>query len=174
MARKPKMIYLVVDGKMEGEITLKDAREMVGNSRLSFAEIEEGLYPTLTLDAKKAGITIEVEFPEKGSITDPKELKRFYKKLSNEQLDEWLALEGLTYTESDHAAINRMRKCMAILYYFFPKETKGKKKSVYAGYSTEDLIAMATEAQVTYKPSENEPIMRMRLIMALREAGYIA
>jgi hypothetical protein len=68
-------------------------------------------------------------YPEVGFFKEEKDLKKFYKQLTDEQLDEWLEIEGLDYKPSDNEPINRMRKCMAILYCHFPRETKGSSKS---------------------------------------------
>jgi polyhydroxyalkanoate synthesis regulator phasin len=66
---------------------------------------------------KKGKETVDgdVEYPERGGFKAEKDLKKFYKKLTDAQLDEWLALEGLTDSVKlcDHEPINRMRKCMA-------------------------------------------------------------
>lgn len=116
----------------------------------------------------------KVSFPEVGSVKTEKELKKVYKKLSNEQLDEWLVLEGWVdeYKASGHEAIDRMRKCMIILYKHFPKEpSKAKTGSVWKQYSLEDLIRMATDAECMPEFSDHEGIMRMRLIMALKGKG---
>jgi hypothetical protein len=117
-----------------------------------------------------------IEYPEKGSFKDEKELKKFYKKLTDDQLDEWLQLEGLTYKACpENAPIERMRKCMSLMAYHFPKApTTSKKKSKYADLSTEQLMQIATEAGVTVRDDHGDlRILRMYLIMALRDAGLL-
>jgi len=174
MAAKIKKIYLVMDNAIQGELTLKEARELVKEPKLSFKDIEAGSYPELTMNPEKLLGSLPIEFPEVGHFTDPKDLKKFYRKLTNAQLLEWIELEGLTYKPSNHEAINRMRMAMAILYKHFPKpEAKGKKNSKYADLTTEQLIEMASEAEVEYKDSDDLRILRMRVIMALRESGYV-
>lgn len=118
----------------------------------------------------------DIEYPEKGTFSTDKELKKFYKKLTDEQLDEWLELEGLEYKANDNPSINRMRKCMAILYYHFPKQpSKSKKKSKYSQYSTEELVQMAMDNDVEVRDDKgDERILRMYTIMALRDAGIIS
>ena len=111
-------------------------------------------------------------FPEKNEFTQD-ELKKFYKHLTDAQLEEWLELEGLEYTPNESAPINRMRMCMAILYSRFPRETKAKEKSKYADYSTDDLVKMALDNDVDFEPTEDKRILRMRAIMALRDAKVI-
>lgn len=124
--------------------------------------------------AKKAEPKTEaVEYPEVGHFTEEKDLKKFYKGLTDEQLAEWLELEGLEHKPSDSAPINRMRMAMAILYTHFPRQTKAKKKSKYADYSLEDLLTMAMEKDVAFEATEDERILRMRAIMALRAAKVI-
>lgn len=111
-------------------------------------------------------------YPEKGTL-EQEQLQKFYKHLSMEQLCDWIALEGLEFTPCDSEQINRMRMCMAILYSWFPKTPSTKKKSKYADLSLEDLVAMAVDKDVPVEPTDNDRIMRMRTIMALRAAGHI-
>jgi len=112
-------------------------------------------------------------FPEHGHFEDKKDLQKFYKHLSDEQLAEWIEIEGLEFNPSDSEAINRMRMCMAVLYHNFPKAPSKKKESKYAKYSLEDLIGMAVEHEVVFEMTDDEKILRMRAIMALRAAGKI-
>jgi hypothetical protein len=119
----------------------------------------------------------EVEYPEPGSFKDEKALKKFYKQLSDEQLDEWIELEGLKYKECEHPSINRMRKCMAIRELHFPTKPKAntKSKSKYSHFSTEQLVEMANKAGIPVKDSKgSDQILRMYTIMALREKGLIS
>lgn len=124
------------------------------------------------------GTTEEIEYPEKGTFKTEKELKKFYKKLSDTQLDEWLELEGIKDKVKlcDHEAINRMRKCMAIMDLHFPKAaTSAKKKSKYADLSTEELVELAINNDIVVKDDKGDPrILRMYTIMALREAGILS
>lgn len=117
-------------------------------------------------------IVADKGFPEVGSI-EKDDLKKFYKHLSVDQLQEWLELEGLEYTPNDSAPINRMRMCMAILYNHFPKQAVAKKKAKYADYTTEQLMDMAIDKDVVFETTDDERILRMRAIMALRAAGHI-
>lgn len=112
-------------------------------------------------------------FPEKGSL-EQADLKKFYKHLSDEQLAEWMELEGLEHKPSESAPINRMRMAMAILYHWFPKAPAQKKKAKYADYTNEQLAEMALEHDVDVEPTEDPKILRMRTIMALRSAGHLA
>jgi|SRR6185312_1088178 len=111
--------------------------------------------------------------PEKGHFKDQKDLQKFYKHLTDEQLAEWIEVEGLEFNASESVPINRMRMCMAILYYNFPKEPAKKKESKYSKYSLEDLVSLAVEKDVPVEPTDDERIMRMRTIMALRSHGHI-
>jgi hypothetical protein len=117
----------------------------------------------------------EVDYPEVGAFKTEKELKKYYKQLSDEQLVDWMELEGLSHKPCDHPSINRMRMCMAIKDHHFPKQAKStaKPKAKYAKYATEELIQMAIDNDVDVEPTESMPIMRMRTIMALRSAGVI-
>ena len=107
-------------------------------------------------------------YPEAGTFEDKKDLQKFYKHLSDEQLAEWLEVDGLEFSPSDSAPINRMRMAMAILYSHFPKAPTAKKKSKYADYSLEDLVKLALDNSVAYEPCDDDKIHRMRAIMALR------
>ena len=110
----------------------------------------------------------ETGYPEVGYFEEQKDLQKFYKHLSDEQLQEWIELEGLEYKPADSQPINRMRMAMAILYKHFPKKTAAKKKSKYADYSDEVLIQMLLDNEVPCEVTEDSRIMRMRAIMALR------
>lgn len=117
---------------------------------------------------------VKAQYPEVGTLKTEKELKKVYKKLTDAQLDEWLALEGWTdeYKPTESEPINRMRKCMVILYKHFPKEPSKKKGgSVWKQYSLEQLIVMATDNECMPEFTDHESIMRMRLIMALKGKG---
>lgn len=114
-------------------------------------------------------------YPEVGSedVVDKKWLQKFYKHLSMEQLEEWVAIEGLEVKPTDSEAIYRMRLAMAILYKHFPKEPTAKKKSKYADYTNEALLQLAIENDVVFEVCDDERILRMRAIMALRAAKVI-
>jgi len=115
----------------------------------------------------------EQGYPGAGAFEERKDLQKFYKHMTDEQLTEWVAQEGLEYTPHDSQSINRMRLCMAILYKHFPKEPSAKKESKYAQYSLEDLANMAMEHDVVFEDTGNERILRMRAIMALRAAKVL-
>lgn len=123
--------------------------------------------------APKAPKTEAIEYPEVGAFSDKKDLQKFYKGLTDVQLAEWIELEGLEYTPNESAPINRMRMAMAILYSHFPKTTAPKKKSKYADFSLEDLMNLAIQHEVIFETTDDERILRMRAIMALRVAGHI-
>jgi hypothetical protein len=112
-------------------------------------------------------------YPEVGTFEDKKDLQRFYKHVPTEQLLDWVAVEGLEVAPVDSEPIHRMRLCMAILYLHYPKAPSTKKKSKYADYSLEDLIQMAIDKDVIFESTDDERILRMRAIMALRVAGHI-
>lgn len=113
-------------------------------------------------------------YPVVGTYKISKELKKAYKQLSDAEVLAWVQHEKLTFTPNENAAINRMRMCMALLYLHFPKEApKPKAVSKYAAYTTESLIALAAEKSVPVEVCDNERIMRMRTIQALRAHGLI-
>lgn len=117
----------------------------------------------------------ESGYPEVGAevVAEKANLQKFYKHLTDAQLQEWIELEGLEYTASDSEPINRMRMCMAILYKHFPKAPSEKKQSKYAKYSLEDLMSLALQNDVVFEDTDDERILRMRAIMALRAAKVI-
>lgn len=117
----------------------------------------------------------ESGYPEVGTevVAEKANLQKFYKHLTDEQLAEWIELEGLEYNASDSEPINRMRMCMAILYKHFPKAPSAKKQSKYAQYSLEDLMNLALEKDVVFEDTDDERILRMRAIMALRAAKVL-
>ena len=191
MAKKvDKYIVEVAGERMEFD-TLKTLAEALGVDKITKKDIQSGLYDGMgvyieevsedppPVDTKTEEATKPVPakpdtvYPAVGSFSEHKALKKAIKKLSDVQLIEWATLSGLTWKPSEHEAINRMRVAMAINELHFPKERKASK-SKYSGYTTEQLVAMASEANVEYKPTEDTKILRMRAIMALREAGYIA
>ena len=130
--------------------------------------------PTATEEVEEEEDSEDLVYPEVGDYEDSADLKKFYKKLSVEQLEEWIELEGLEVTPTDSQPIYRMRLCMAILYKHFPKaESKPKSKRKYT-QSTEELVQMAIDHDVEIKDDKgNEQILRMYAIMALRNAGVL-
>lgn len=114
-------------------------------------------------------------YPEVGVFDDKKVLQRFYKQLPTAVLEDWGTLEGLTWKPCpEHESIHRMRVAQEILYKHFPKApSKGKAKSKYADYTTEQLIDMAASKDVPVEVTDDMRILRMRTIMALRAHGVI-
>lgn len=124
--------------------------------------------------AKKNTKTVQeaatTTYPEKGAFADEKALKTYVKALSDEQVADWVALEGLEVKDYGSAPINRMRQIMAIKELHFPSEKKpsSKKESPYKKYETEQLVQMAIDNNVIFEPCDDQRILRMRAIMALR------
>lgn len=124
------------------------------------------------VDAK--AIVAKEGYPEVGTFVDEKSIQKFYKQLDTDTLVEWVELEGLEYKKClESEQINRMRLCMAILYKHFPKDSKPKQESPYKKYSTEQLLEMAVSADIAFEVCDDERILRMRAIMALRAAKAI-
>lgn len=131
--------------------------------------------------AKKTTITkesvakfvAENGYPEAGTYTDKKDLQKFYKFLSTDQLKDWVALEGLEAKQDDSEAIYRMRLAMAILYLHFPKPESTAKKAKYADYTMEHLMELSVANDVVFEICDDERILRMRAIMALRASKVI-
>jgi len=106
--------------------------------------------------------------------SEEKELKKYYKQLDTEEIEDWA--KGLKETFKpcpEQPSIHRMRAAMAVLYHYFPRETKAKKTSKYKELKLEQLVAMADEHNVPVEVCDDERIMRMRLIMALRASKVI-
>jgi hypothetical protein len=120
-------------------------------------------------------ITDNGGYPEVGQFEDKKSLQKFYKQLDTAVLEDWAGIEGLEYKPcEDSEPIHRMRVAMSILYLHFPKEpSKSKGKSKYSEYTTEYLVQLALDKGVPVEVTENDAIMRMRTIMALRAAGHL-
>lgn len=112
-------------------------------------------------------------FPEVGHFEEKSDLQKFYKHLDDAQLAEWVELEGLEFTPNESAPINRMRMAMAVLYAHFPKQASTKKKSKYADYTNEMLMELALKNDVVFEICDDERILRMRAIMALRASKVI-
>lgn len=112
-------------------------------------------------------------YPEVGTFEDKKDLQKFYKHLSMEQLEEWVAIEGIEIAKVDSEPIYRMRLAMGVLYLHHPKAPSTKKKSKYSDFSLEQLLQMAVDKDVIFEMTDDERILRMRAIMALRVAGHI-
>lgn len=119
----------------------------------------------------------EIEYPEVGYFKDEKAMKKFYKPLTNAQITEWAELEGVEWKPNEHDSINRMRQIMALKAKHFPHlapKHSAKTKSKYSQYTTEALVAMALEKDVEVdERSGDMRILRMKTIMALRNAGII-
>lgn len=125
--------------------------------------------------AKKTTEVITTNYPEVGSVTESKVLKKHFKNLTNDQLDEWISIEGIQVTLCGHAPIDRMRKCMAITAKHFPPAPKATTKSRYSNYTTEELVQMAMDNNVEIRDDKGDMrILRMYTIVALREAGLLA
>ena len=132
--------------------------------------------PTDDVDAPSDN---QLEYPEVGTFDTEKAIKKYIKGLSNDELAEWVELEGVTYTANDHESINRMRQAMAIKALHFPQlaKTSGstKKKAKYADYTTEALVEMAIENDIEVRDDKGDMrILRMYTIMALKTAGLIS
>lgn len=116
----------------------------------------------------------EFGYPEVGVFIDKADIQKFYKQLDSTQLEEWIGIEGITYSPAeDSEAITRMRMCMAILYLHFPKTpSKPKSKAKYT-QTLEELVTLCLENDVAVEPTDDTRIFRMRMIMALRPLGII-
>lgn len=141
---------------------------------------KEEVAPTVEapVKAEVAEPTEDVDFPEVGHYSEQKALKKFIKGLSNEQVAEWVELEGLEVKQYDNEAIQRMRNAMAINALHFPnsvRKSTPKQESPYKKYSTEELVQMALDNDIEVKDAKGDArIERMYTIMSLRQAGILA
>jgi hypothetical protein len=136
---------------------------------------KEAIYSTLTETVDLTPEEVQSSMPD---FQDVDELKEFIKDLDTptlEYLDKGLLLE---WKATYHANIHRMRIAVEMKKHFFPelfqpKDSK-KKKAKYGDLTTEQLFSKATDLKLEYKISGNDAIDRMRVIMALKEAGHLA
>jgi hypothetical protein len=113
------------------------------------------------------------KYPEVGSV-DAKALKKVCKNLTDAEVAEYAALYNLVVKDYGHDSINRMRQIMAITGLHFPSTIKAAKpKSVYAHLTLENLLGQIVDGGVFVEVTDDERIMRMRAIMALRAAGKL-
>ena len=115
------------------EVVEEEATEVAEDSVEEEESTEE---PTATEEVEEDSEE-DLVYPEVGDYEDSADLKKFYKKLSVEQLEEWIELEGLEVTPTDSQPIYRMRLCMAILYKHFPK-AESKPCLLYTSPSPRD------------------------------------
>lgn len=173
-----EVLYTVEEAPEDTTEDLEEPGELIAEVVLDEQEDEE-VSDTIELDLEEdTEDDVELDYPEVGDFESVDEIKKFVKELSNDQLEEWLELEGVEHNPSDHEAINRMRMAVAIRAVHFPEsvaKSKPKKKSKYADYSLEDLVQIALDNDVAVRDAKgDERIERMYTIMALREAGLLA
>jgi len=134
--------------------------------------------PVAVAQVNKNPVFSEPEYPEVGSFKDEKAMKKFIKKLTDDQLQEWCELEGVTWSANDNQSINRMRMAMGIKAKHGFGQVQGsggtKSRSKYADYQTEDLVAMCLDHDLDLRDAKGDMrILRMYAIMALRDAGVL-
>lgn len=119
-------------------------------------------------------------YPEVGYFAEEADIKKYIKKLSYEQLEEWCNQAGAEYNLHDNPSINRMRMAMAIKAKHFTHlapgngKSKSGKKSKYAQYSNEDLAQMCLDNDVEVRDAKGDArIERMYMITDLRKANVI-
>lgn len=118
---------------------------------------------------KKNAVVVLEKYAAVGTIPDEATFKKHVKPLTDEEVAEWVAKEGLTVKDYGSAPINRMRQIMAIKnLHFPPAPSQPKSKSKYADFSNEQLVQMAIDNDVLFEACDDEKILRMRAIMALR------
>lgn len=178
----------ILAGKVEEVVIMEDAADDKAPEDDKGSVDDSNTPPSTNTDDKgsqppkkdaKPAINDDVEFPEVGGFADEKAMKKFVKKLSDEQLYEWCELEGITWKRCpEHAPIDRMRAAMAIKAKHFPAtapQGSKKSKSKYADMKTEELVQLAMDNDVQVPDDKGDMrILRMYTIMALRKAGLIS
>ncbi|MNH11750.1 hypothetical protein D3C73_1353410 [compost metagenome] len=104
------------------------------------------------------------------------ELKEFIRDIDTPTLEYMVRGLKLTWKPTNNISIHRMRVAMALQAFYFPelfKPKDPKKKGKYGDLSTEELTTMAAEHKLEVPQSGNEPIDRMRLIMALKKVNAL-
>ncbi len=118
---------------------------------------------------------IQSAFPEFDNLD---EVKEFIKDIDTPTLEYLATGLGLEWKPTYHANIHRMRIAMEIQKHFFPEHFKPKEskksKAKYGDFDTDALFNMVAEHELDVKRSGNDPIDRMRAIMALKKAGVLA
>lgn len=117
---------------------------------------------------------IEASMPK---FKDLAELKSFIKDIDTPTLEYLAHGVGCTWDATENAQIYRMRIAQSMHRHYFPElftPKESKKKGKYGDLTDDKLAAMAEQHKVTWSVSAHAPINRMRLIMALKEAGHLA
>ncbi|MMZ43641.1 hypothetical protein D1872_52060 [compost metagenome] len=102
------------------------------------------------------------------------ELKEFIKDVDTATLEYFARGLELEWMKTTHPSIHRMRIAEALKRHFFPhlfKPKSDKKRAKFGEYSTEQLFDLVKENKLKVERSGNEPIDRMRAIMALKTVG---
>lgn len=80
-----------------------------------------------------------------------------------------------TYINISNKGIRRMRIIMALKDHYFPKPPKAPSQpSAFKDLSVEQLQKIAKDNNIEYKPCDNTGILKMRIIMALKDADVEA
>jgi len=158
------------------EVSAEDAaadtdEQWESGNRLPVEDEDAGLNVSGDVDPE----AVKAAMPEFESLD---EFKEFFKDIDTPTAEYLARGLGATWNESPHAQINRMRVSMAMQRVLFPdqfqpKETEKKRKAKYGDHGTEELFELAKKHKVKFDKSGNEPIDRMRVIMALKKAGHL-
>ena len=108
----------------------------------------------------------------KGVISFKEEVSKF----STEDLVSVAEVLGTdTYDSISNKGIRRMRVIMALKDHYFPKPPKAPSQpSAFKDFSVEQLQKIAKDNNIEYKPCDNSGILKMRIIMALKDAEVTA
>lgn len=167
------------DEEVEEEVeeNTQEEEEDTEDTQEDTPKTKRTIIPVAVAKVNQNPVIEDPEYPERGYFKTEKDIKKYIKKLTDEQLADWCELEGIKWKPSDNQSINRMRMAMAIKSYHgfgLPQGSGKKSKSKYAQYTTEELIKMALDNDVYVRDAKGDPrILRMYAIMALREAGVL-
>ena len=159
------------DEQWENSIVKTDSEESSSSTEVEDKEV----YTTLTGEVTVTPEEVKASMPD---FQDVEEVKEFIKDLDTQTLEYLARGLQLDWKPTDHANIHRMRIAVEMKKYIFPElfqpKNSKKKKTKYGDLTTEQLFDKAKEHGVPYKKYNNDAIDRMRVIMALKEAGHLA
>lgn len=150
------------------EVETPKAVETVEESKVEEPKAEDKSTTEDNSDLKSTMETIS----SKGLANFKAEIAKF----STEDLISTAEVLGTdTYINISNKGIRRMRIIMALKDHYFPKPPKAPSQpSAFKDLSVEQLQQIAKDNNIEYKPCDNTGILKMRIIMALKDAEVTA
>lgn len=159
----------VLPEEIDGDETAQDSTDSFTDTAEEFIENPA--------TSEELPLTKAVVLESLPKFVDLAELKDFIKDIDDELLEKLATALECEWTPNPHKQINRMRVALSMHRFFFPENfqpKEAKKKGKYGDKTDAELEKMAKEHKLTYVKSGNQSINRMRLIMALKQAGHLA